>query len=209
MYKGYAGFVGKEWINLTRQEEPDYENMSLEEFVSQPYIVELSARYNTRLEMIIKDRPYVRIGRILLGQLAILYIDSRRMEDLFQVMGTEYIEMFPNILGLLGRGSLEASGIIQVQEQPFLDLRGRGTLIGIIDTGIDYTKEAFQYEDGTSKIRYIWDQSIAGNSPEGFVFGAEYTNQEINEALETDIPYDIVPTRDTVRAWYVSSLCCS
>ncbi|MCL2859904.1 MAG: hypothetical protein FWF46_04970 [Oscillospiraceae bacterium] len=193
---------------MYRQEEtPNYENMTLKEFISQPQVIALSARYSTRLEMLINAIPYARIGRILLGQQAVIYIDSRKIEGLLQAMGEEgHIEMFPNIFGLLGRTSLEASGIIQVQTQPFLDLKGRGTLIGIIGTGIDYTQKAFQYEDGTSKIRYIWDQTIEGNNPEGFAFGSEYTSEQINQALKTDTPYNIVPTHDTVRTWYVLGL---
>ena len=35
---------------------------------------------------------------------------------------------------------------------PALNLRGQGTLIGIIDTGIDYANPIFQYADGTTRI---------------------------------------------------------
>ena len=115
---------------------------------------------------------------------------------------------FRQHFGLLGRASLESSTITQVQEQPYLNLRGRGVLIGIIDTGIDYTKKAFKYPDGNSKIRYIWDQTMKGNSPEGYLFGSEYTNEQINQALIADDPYDIVPSKDTVRAWHIFSICC-
>ncbi|MCL2859374.1 MAG: hypothetical protein FWF46_02140 [Oscillospiraceae bacterium] len=182
--------------------------MTLKEFASQPDVVELYSKYSATLRNIVEARDYIRIGKILYGEIAILYADSRRIDDLLQVIGAQHIEIFPIALGLLGRASLEASTITQVQEQPYLNLRGNGTLIGVIDTGIDYTKKAFQYEDGTSKIRYIWDQTIEGNNPEGFVFGSEYTNEQINQALESNSPYDIVPSIDTVRTWYIFSLRC-
>jgi len=177
---------------------PSYENMSLEEFIKQPYIIQLYSKDGPNFENRIKGFPFVKIGKKVRGDFAVFYMDSRRYADMADLLGTAYIEMYPDALTLLGRVSLEASTIIQVQNQPYLELRGRGTLIGIIDTGIDYTKDAFQYEDGTSKIRYIWDQTIEGNSPKDFLFGSEYANEQINHALQTDNPYSIVPSIDTV-----------
>ena len=177
---------------------PSYENMSLTEFINQPYVIQLYTHNGPAFENKIRHIPYIKLGKVVRGDYAVIYMDSRRVNDLIIDMGTASIELFPEALVPLGRASLEASNIIRVQQQPHLDLRGRGTLIGIIDTGIDYTKDAFLYEDGTSKIRYIWDQSIEGNGPDDFLFGGEYTNEQINHALQTDTPYDIVPSTDTV-----------
>ncbi|MEA5084157.1 MAG: S8 family peptidase [Lachnospiraceae bacterium] len=115
---------------------------------------------------------------------------------MIQYMGADFVNTIPTVLGLSDRESLEAAGIIQVQQQPYLNLSGRDVIIGFVDTGIDYTQNVFQYEDGTSKIRYIYDQSIPGTPPSGFPMGTEYTNEEINEALASDNPYEIVPHRD-------------
>ncbi|MDP4120431.1 MAG: S8 family peptidase, partial [Bacillota bacterium] len=71
-------------------------------------------------------------------------------------------------------------------------------IIGFVDTGIDYTNKAFIYEDGTSKIKYLWDQTINGKPPEGYLFGTEYNNKQINEALKSKNPLSIVPSQDTV-----------
>lgn len=92
--------------------------------------------------------------------------------------------------------SLIASGITQVQREP-LALTGRGVVICIIDTGIDYTNPVFRNEDGTSRILAIWDQTIqSGEPPEGFLYGTEYSREEINRALQSEEPYSIVPSRD-------------
>lgn len=92
--------------------------------------------------------------------------------------------------------NLIASGITQVQRPP-LSLTGRGTIICIIDTGIDYTHPAFRDENGNSRILAIWDQTIQdGTPPEGFLFGTEYRREEINRALQADDPYTILPSRD-------------
>lgn len=96
--------------------------------------------------------------------------------------------------------SLEAANILQFHTNPFLPLTGSGVIVGVVDTGIDYLHPAFQYEDGTTKIIRIWDQTIKGNPPQGGFYGTEYNEQQINEALQASRggadPYAIVPSRD-------------
>ena len=64
-----------------------------------------------------------------------------------------------------------------------ISLTGRGVAIAIISTGIDYLHPDFIYEDGTSKILYLWDQTKEGNPPKGYYIGTEYTREQINEAI--------------------------
>jgi subtilisin family serine protease len=113
-------------------------------------------------------------------------------------LGLSKITDIPVYLTLLGKSNLEAAGIMKVQEQPYLNLTGEGVLVGFIDTGIDYRNDDFKYEDDTSKIEYIWDQEIEGQNPKGYNFGAEYTNEEINEALKEKNPQNIIPHEDVV-----------
>lgn len=105
--------------------------------------------------------------------------------------------VYPSCYGLLDNPSLDASGITRVRSLPNLNLNGTGVLVAIIDTGIDYTHEAFRFTDGTSKIIRIWDQTIqTGTKPEGFYYGSEYTNEQINEALNSEDPLSVVPSTD-------------
>lgn len=93
--------------------------------------------------------------------------------------------------------SLINSGILALHRPP-LELTGQGVAIGFIDTGIRYQEEVFRYADGSSRILGIWDQTIqSGTPPEGLQYGTEYTREEINEALQSENPLDIVPTTDT------------
>lgn len=107
--------------------------------------------------------------------------------------------VFPAILGLTSEESLAHSGIQRLRDIPNYNLRGQGVLIAIIDTGIDYTNPIFRYADGTTRIVTIWDQTIqSGNSPDGFFYGTEYTREQINRALQSENPYNIVPTKDEI-----------
>ena len=73
---------------------------------------------------------------------------------------------------------MAVSGILRAQNQPLPDLRGQGILIGFIDTGIDYTHQAFRDPDGNTRILSIWDQTIQSeNPPEGLLYGTEYTGE--------------------------------
>lgn len=88
------------------------------------------------------------------------------------------------------------AGILPLQSAP-LELTGRGVIIGFMDTGIQYENEVFRNPDGTTRILAIWDQTIQdGEPPEGLQYGTEYTREQINEALRSENPRDIVPTTD-------------
>ncbi len=113
----------------------------------------------------------------------------------------------PKCFGLLDATALEVSGILQLQNQPALSLRGQGVLIGFIDTGITYTNACFKDSMGTTRILAIWDQTGTPDedrdsgggirhSPEGFVYGVEYTKEDIDAALASENPYAVVLQRD-------------
>lgn len=104
----------------------------------------------------------------------------------------------PPCYGLLNIDSLRESGVLSVRNIPALNLTGDGVLIGIVDTGIDYTHEAFKNADGTSRIVSIWDQTIESENPplEDYYYGTEYTKEQINAALSSPDPLSIVPSMD-------------
>lgn len=134
---------------------------------------------------------------------SIVYVDRMQMPDP-ELNFADY-QTIPKLYGLMqiqennvqfDPNNLIASGITQVQRPP-LSLTGRGVVVCVIDTGIDYTHPAFLDENGNSRILAIWDQTIQeGVPPEGFLFGTEYRREEINRALRAEDPYSIVPTRD-------------
>lgn len=65
--------------------------------------------------------------------------------------------------------------------------------------GIDYMHPIFRYSDGSTRIIGIWDQTIqTGETPEGILYGSEYTKAQIDQALKLDDPYQLVPTTDDI-----------
>lgn len=105
----------------------------------------------------------------------------------------------PRVFGLLDTSHLEKTGVLNIQRNPVFDLFGQGVILGVIDTGIDYQHPAFVNADGTSRIGIIWDQSIpAEEPPKEFPYGSIYERENINEALQAENPYEIVPSRDEV-----------
>ena len=69
------------------------------------------------------------------------------------------------------------------KQNPNINVTGKGVIIAIADSGIDYLHPDFIYPDGTSKILYLWDQTKDGNPPKGYYIGTEYTNEDINRAI--------------------------
>ncbi len=172
---------------------------SLLDFILRPDTVDFIARRSEQLEATLRELPQIRMAETLYGRFVVGYITQNDIDLVVDSFGTGLVGAMPVVLGLMDRANLESAGIMQVQEQPYLDLTGRGTLVGIVDTGIDYTDPSFVYEDGTSKIQFIYDQTeTITEPPDGFYLGTEYTNEQINEALISPDPYQIVPQRDTV-----------
>lgn len=128
---------------------------------------------------------------------AVIHIPLEDLPDNYtQIYG---YSVNPSCYGLMDIPSAEASGVYTIRTLPVTNLRGQSVLTGIIDTGIDYSHDVFLHADGTSRIISIWDQIIQeGNPPEGFNYGTEYTQEEINNALETDNPFSFVPTTDDI-----------
>lgn len=72
----------------------------------------------------------------------------------------------------------------------FTNLTGRGVLVAVIDSGISYWEQDFRKADGSTRIRYLWDQ----------VLGREFSMEQINEALAAGSrqqAQQIVPSIDT------------
>lgn len=171
-------------------------DLPLEEFIKLPTTVDFNVVNTDRFKQFAKDRPFLRLGTQFANELVIVYTNQDNLPTLFEELGNDINGFFPKIMSPLDSQSNEDSGITQILNQPFINLSGRGIIIGFIDTGIDFTKEAFQFEDGSSKILNIWDQSLEGSRSDDVYFGSVYTQEDINAALKSEDPFSIVPSID-------------
>ncbi len=138
---------------------------------------------------------------------AVFYVP---LEDILPISLEKYAYYsIPKLLTLLDTSSMEAAGITATFNTPALANKGRGTIIGFLDTGIDYTNPLFRNANGTTRILGIWDQTLPEDTDElppgvpdyypmsGISYGTEFTEEQINEALESENPLELVPSRDT------------
>lgn len=137
----------------------------------------------------------------LMNEYAIIVIQESLIATLTELPEIEYIEK-PKRLFFEVLNGKRVSCIDEVQGARF-GLFGQGVLVGIVDSGIDYTLTDFRNADGTTRIRALWDQSLMPREgerpPEGYTDGVEYTKERIDEALGASTAEErqsLVPSRD-------------
>lgn len=132
---------------------------------------------------------------VLMQGYAIITIDKSKILKLYSYTQIENLE-FPKNLYITSQFNLISTCVSSVQDNRNLNLTGRGVVVAVIDSGIDYTHFDFRNKDGSSRILYIWDQTAMGSPPMGFTSGAEYSQEMINNALNSENPFMVVPTID-------------
>ncbi|MBQ9605289.1 MAG: hypothetical protein IJR45_07740, partial [Firmicutes bacterium] len=115
-----------------------------------------------------------------IGKYSFIYVPrSTLMQNSVSSRGFE-----PFVMGLC-QSWLTDTGIERVLEQSTLGVDGTGVLLGIIDTGINYTDAEFLYPNGDTKIAAVWDQENRdGEPPAGYIYGTEFERAAINAAME-------------------------
>ena len=143
---------------------------------------ELIIKYSGNLETV---RQISESVTELLNEYAIIHIRQSQILDLVQIVEVEYVEK-PKRLFFQVRNGKRVSCINEVQDARF-SLTGQGVLVAVIDSGVDYTLPDFRNEDGTTRIRYLWDQSLKAvegvHVPKEYGMGVEYTKEEIDAAF--------------------------
>lgn len=126
----------------------------------------------------------------------VLYVPLSQFEPL--EMTSYSYNSIPICYTYMDLEGLNASGVTRLQNHPFLQLRGKGTAIAVIDSGIDYRNPVFLDGGGRTRIRYLWDQSITGEAEDRkkVPYGRLFLAEDINRALASENPLEIVPSED-------------
>ncbi len=128
----------------------------------------------------------------LFGGYAIVSIPENYIPTLSEMPEIEYIEKPKNLV--LSLYEARAASCITPVQNPPLSLDGSGVLVGIVDSGIDIFHPDFRNEDGTTRIRELWDQTVPNETESFFNRGRIFTSEDINRALaENDRSF---PSRD-------------
>lgn len=153
---------------------------------------ELIIKYSGELERV--RNIAVRVSELMNGY-AIVIVKESQVDVLAALPEVEYVEK-PKRLYFQVLNGKRVSCIEEVQGTRF-SLFGQGTLIGIVDSGIDYTLEDFKNPDGSTRIVSLWDQSLSPEPgevvPVPYGFGVEYSKEDINRESN----HRLVRTRDT------------
>ncbi len=169
---------------------------------------ELIVKHNGSLQPLAGD--LIQVEELIAGY-AIVTLPESLIESFAELPEVEYIEKPKRLYFSLLAGK-QASCIPEVTvRDPFLS--GRGVLMAVLDSGIDYQSPEFQERGGKTRIRYLWDQTLNPKEvdalisndngefmqslpPEGFAQGVLFSKERIDAALQNEDPLRIVPSVD-------------
>ena len=139
---------------------------------------EVIVKYHGNLERIASDE--IQVENLIAGY-AIVTLPDFLLEALAELEEVEYIEKPKSLI--YGLYEAKQNSCITSVQIPVGNLSGKGVIVAIIDSGIDFFLEDFQNQNG-SRILYLWDQGQQSNPekgwypPVGFRIGVEYRKEQ-------------------------------
>ena len=133
----------------------------------------------------------------LFGGFAVVRLKEDAMELLTDIPQVTFVEK-PKALYFALENARFSSCLTGVQ-RGIEGLSGKEVIFACVDSGVDYNHPDFRNEDGSTRILYLWDQTIPGNPPTGYNRGTEFTAEQINNALGAQTVQErrrIVPSED-------------
>ena len=131
---------------------------------------ELIVKYSGSLEA---ARELGALVEEMRNEYAILTVKESQIPLISALPQIEYIEKPKRLFFAINQAKAASCFNILQEAPPYLS--GRGVLIAVLDSGVDYFHEAFRRGDGTTRILELWDQTQ----------NRIYTEAEINRALES------------------------
>lgn len=161
------------------------------------YLIEYRGNFKEQI-----DQVSYACGDIITDTIGVVSIPTDNLERLLREVPSIVFIDFRRKFVLQDISPSSVDNINAIKINPYLDLSGRGVLVGMVDTGIDYLNEEFIREDDTSRIISLWDQTIQDTTDQSVHIGRTFTNEQINSAIQAkrnnQDPYTIVPSKDDV-----------
>lgn len=148
---------------------------------------ELIVKYSGDIMRLSRENPEIRVEE-LSNEYAILNVPESAMDQVANAVEVEYVEK-PKRMYFAVREGKQAACITPLQGAQY-NLTGRGVIVAILDSGIDYSHPDFRNADGSTRILALYDESLDRE------FTAEKINQALKAANEQE-RFRIVPSRDT------------
>ncbi|MBQ2802426.1 MAG: S8 family serine peptidase [Lachnospiraceae bacterium] len=173
-------------------------------FDSEARTWELIVKYQGSLDEL--EALQVRVEYLIAGY-AILTVPEGLVDRVVELEQIEYVEK-PKRFFYEQVGPTQNRCFPPVtMRAPFLN--GEGVLLAILDSGIAWERREFRKDNGETRIRFLWDQTLrpgeiaeeegTGRAPEGFFMGVEFDEEQINRALRTEdsqAQFALLPSRD-------------
>ncbi len=148
---------------------------------------ELIVKYSGDINRLSRENPEIKVEE-LSNEYAILNVPESAMDQVAKAVEVEYVEK-PKRMYFAVREGKRASCIPPLQDARY-NLTGKGVIVAILDSGIDYSHPDFRNADGSTRILALYDETL----------DREFSTEEINQALKVESEqerFQIVPSRDT------------
>ena len=121
----------------------------------------------------------------LWGDFFVAHFPVSLLDTLAQVPGIQGLELAKPVDTDLNISRLYVN--MDQVETAYPNIKGNDVIIGLIDSGIDITHPTFQKPNGDTRILNIWDQTVEGTPPTGFISGTEWSATQINNGTCTHL----------------------
>lgn len=148
---------------------------------------EIIVKYSGDIKNLEEQDAGIRVTE-LMNEYAILNVPEAVMGLVAAAPEVEFVEKPKRLFFAVSQGK-SASCINPVQTGR-MGLTGKGVIVAILDSGIDYSHPDFRNADGSTRILALYDETLE----------REYTTEEINQALMAGSEQErfrLVPSRDT------------
>ncbi len=148
---------------------------------------EIIVKYSGNIKRLEQQDARIQVTE-LMNEYAILRVPENAMGLIAAAPEVEFVEKPKRMFFAVSQGK-SVSCINAVQSGRY-GLTGKGVIVAVLDSGIDYSHPDFRNEDGSTRILALYDETLE----------REYTSEEINQALMAggeQERFRLVPSRDT------------